>query len=251
MSEEKTITLKKSDLWKYSTFLLIAVMIIGGIFVFKGTGNSTYANAGATAGATTGGTTDNTDVSIFTNNPSVYPQLGPDSAKTTVIYFGDYQCPFCGMAEGLASWTSQYASKYGDLIGVVPKLQQLAQQGKIKLIYGSMSFLGQESVYASEAGLCANEQGKFWEMHDAIFAAQTQGENSGKYNKDKLEIIAQGVSGLDQSKFKNCLESDKELSNVKKAAQETSTAAQGTPTFYVNGKKVQSSWASIQAAIGA
>ncbi len=114
-----------------------------------------------------------------------------------------------------------------------------------------MSFLGQESVYAAQAGLCANQQGKFFEMDDAIYAAQTQGENSGKFNKDKLEIIAQGISGLDQAKFKTCLENDKTLSLVQQSASLTSQFASGTPTFYVNNQQVSASWTAIQSAIGA
>jgi len=249
--QEKTITLKKSDLWKYSTFLLIAVLVVGGIFMFTGKGNSTAGTGNAVANTGTGNTAP-ADVSAFLNNPSLYPSLGPSDAKTTVIEFSDFQCPFCGMASGLPSWTSQYAtSQYADLMGAAGKVEQMAQQGKLKFVYVSMSFLGQESVYAAEAGLCANEQKKFWEMHDAIFTAQTQGENTGKYSKDKLEIIAKDISGLDASKFNDCLEKDKYLSTVQQVGAQASTAAQGTPMFYVNGKQVSSSWNAIQAAIGA
>ena len=112
-----------------------------------------------------------------------------------------------------------------------------------------MSFLGQESVYAAQAGLCANKQGKFFAIEDAIYSAQTQGENTGKFAKNKLEIIAQSVSGLNQAEFKSCLENDKTLNDVKEIAGVASQFAKGTPTFYVNGKNVQSSWPAIQAAI--
>ncbi|MBI4116630.1 thioredoxin domain-containing protein [Candidatus Pacearchaeota archaeon] len=190
------------------------------------------------------------DAGVFLNNPSLYPSLGPQDAETTVIEFSDFQCPFCAMASGLPLWISQYQSQYGDLLGAAKKVQDLAEQGKLKFVYVSMSFLGQESVYAAEAGLCANEQGKFWEMHDAIFTAQTQGENNGKFNKDKLEIIANSVSGIDKAKFKTCLESDKELSDVQKIAQESGSIVQGTPMFFVNGKQVQASWSAIEKEIG-
>lgn len=190
------------------------------------------------------------DVGAFLNNPSLYPSLGPSDAKNVVIEFSDFQCPFCAIASGLPSWVGTATSQYGDLLGAAGKVEKMAQEGKLKFVYVSMSFLGQESVYAAEAGLCANEQGKFWEMHDAIFTAQTQGENNGKYNKDNLEIIANGVSGLDQSKFKACLEGDKYLSAVQKINGEASKAAQGTPTFYVNGKQVSASWTAIEKEIG-
>jgi len=150
----------------------------------------------------------------------------------------------------LPSWTDQYASQYGDLINSAGKIEQMADQGQLRFVYVPMSFLGQESVYAAEAGYCANEQGKFWEMHDAIFkASDGPSENTGKYAKDKLETLAQGITGLDQSSFKDCLENDKYLSAVQAAASQASTAASGTPTFYVNGKQVSASSSSIQSAL--
>ena len=156
---------------------------------------------------------------------------------------------FEAMASGLPSWTADYSSQYGDLIGAGQKIQNLAEQGKLRFVYVSMSFLGKESVYAAEAGLCANEQGKFFEMHDAIFAAHDSKENNGKYNKDKLEILAKKISGLDNAKFNTCLEEDKYLSAVQQIAQESSKFAQGTPTFYVNGKQVSASWSEIEREI--
>jgi protein-disulfide isomerase len=204
-----------------------------------------------TSSASTGtGNVAPADVSAFTEDPALYPSLGPDNAQNVVIEFSDFQCPFCALASGLPSWVSQYQSQYSDLIGAAQKIENLAKQGKVKFIYVSMSFLGQESVYAAEAGLCANEQGKFWEMHDALFTAQTEGENTGKFNKDKLEIIASGISGLNQAQFKTCLEGDKYLSDVQIISSEAGSIASGTPTFYVNGQQVSASWTALQSALG-
>ncbi len=246
---EKSITISKSTLWKVG-FVFLAVVLIASVW----TGG--FGLRGVSTGSTvqqqnTGATQKQavTDLSVFTNNPDLYPSLGPANSKNTVIEFLDFQCPFCAMASGLPSWISQYQTQYGDLMGSAGKVETMAKQGKLRFIAIPMSFLGQESVYAAEAGYCANEQGKFWEMHDALFMAQTQGENNGKYNKDKLEIIAQGISGLDQSKFKSCLESDKYASAVQTAARQASTAASGTPTFFVNGKQVTPSGTAIQAAL--
>ncbi|MEK6828707.1 MAG: thioredoxin domain-containing protein, partial [Nanoarchaeota archaeon] len=162
-------------------------------------------NGGSSAGGTSSGPAD---LATFTSNPSLYPSLGPDDVTNVVVEFSDFQCPFCAMASGLPSWVSgsQYQSQYGDLIGSAQKVQKMAKEGKLKFVYVSMSFLGEESVYAAEAGLCANEQGKFWEMHDAIFTAHDSKENNGKYSKDKLKIIAAKISGLDKTKFNSCLD---------------------------------------------
>ena len=243
MSEE--ITIKKQDLWKYTTFVLIAVVLIGGVFVFTGK-NSSSGNTGGTTGGDTGGATISMD--IFESDASLYPSLGPEDADTVVLEFSDFQCPYCTMASGLPSWVSQYQTQYGDLIGAAGNLQEMAAKGEIRFIYVSMSFLGAESVYAAEAGLCANEQGKFWEMHDSIFkASDGPSENDGKYTKANLKTLASAIQGLDKSKFNNCLDDGKYTSSVQKIGQTAGAAGiSGTPAFVVNGQKVASSWQAIQ-----
>lgn len=177
--------------------------------------------------------------------------LGPEDAEITVTEFSDFQCPFCAMASGLPLWTADYQSQYSDLIGSAKKIQDLAKEGKLKFVYVPMSFLGQESVYSAQAALCADEQGKFWEMHDALFMAHDSKENNGKFNKDKLEIIAQGIDGLDTTSFNDCLDNDETLLAVQEANQVANSAGvTGTPSFFVNGQKVSSSWSALSVAIG-
>jgi protein-disulfide isomerase len=237
MAEE--ITISKKSLWKYATFVLLAVVAVGGILLLSGNN--------PTGGAVSG----NADLTPFMSDSSLYPSIGPDDAPNVIIEFSDFQCPYCTLASGLPSWKSQYQSQYSDLIGVAQKAEDLANQGKVKFIYVSMSFLGQESVYAAEAALCANEQGKFWEMHDAILkASDGPSENTGKYSKANLETIANGVSGLDTAKFNSCLESDRTLGEVQTIASQAKAAGvTGTPTFYVNGVKMSASWSQISAAL--
>ncbi len=255
MEEEKTITLKKDSLWK-GAVVILAIVLIASIFtagfgIVKPSGAVTQ-NTGA---AQQQGNTS-ADLSVFTSNPDVYPSLGPDNAKNTVVEFADFQCPYCALASGLPSWASQYASQYGGLVGAAGSAEQAAQQGQIKFVFVTMNFLdnpsstnGTESTYAAEAGFCANDQGKFWQMHDAIYKASTgPTEDDGKYTKANLIKIAQGISGLDMTKFTNCLNSDADLSKVKEAASAASAIVQGTPTFYVNGQQVSPSWAAMQAA---
>jgi len=257
MSEDLTIKIKKENVWKYSTFILAAIVIVGIIWMVVGSNNAPAANNANNNNANAannqqaqGNTAAKTlDVSLFSDT-TLYPALGPKTAKTTVVEFADFQCPYCALAAGLANWTAPLASKYGDFVGVASNAETAAEQNKIRFIYVPMAFLGTESTYAAEAALCANQQGKFWEMHDAIFTAHDSQENNGKFNKDKLEIIAKSVSGLDQTKFKTCLESDATLSDVQTLTQAAN--AQGisaTPTFFMNGQQINPSWATIQAQI--
>ena len=70
-------------------------------------------------------------------DPSLFPVLGPSNAKATIIELADYQCPYCTIAAGLASWTEQYKTQYGDLVGSAETAKELANQGKARFIYVS------------------------------------------------------------------------------------------------------------------
>ena len=253
MEEDKgTITIKKDTLWKYSTFVLGALLIVMVFLYFNGSKGSTpsgaaVANQQQQAQAVAGPT----DLSIFLDNSNLYPTLGPKNAKNTVVEFSDFQCPFCAMAAGASDWSKTLASgQYADLFGVAGMIQDKAAKGDIRFVYVSMSFLGEESVLAAQAGLCANQQNKFWEMHDAIFAAHDGKEGNGKYTKENLKTLAKSVKGLDQTKFADCLDNDKTLKDVQKAGSEASKAASGTPTFYLNGQKVSASNQQFKTALG-
>jgi|TARA_Y100000310_G_scaffold14096_2_gene14326 protein-disulfide isomerase len=241
MSNE--ITIKKSDLWKYSTFVLVAVVLLGSVFMFTGSSNSNAINNGG------GANEDPIDMDVFLDNPNLYPSIGPNDAKNVVVELSDFQCSHCGIASGIPSWTEDYST--APHYNSAGSAKQAAKNGEIRFIYVPLAFLGQESVYAAQSVLCANQQGKFWEMHDAIFEASTTPQgNDGKYSKANLKGIASGINGLDTNEFNNCLDSDETVSDVQRAtANVQSMGIQiGTPKFFVNGEKVQSTWDSIQAA---
>lgn len=236
MSEE--IRISKKNLWMYSTFILLAIVIIGGIWVFSTRTNNQNGNS----------TVETVDLDVFLTD--LYPSVGPKNAEKIVVEFSDFQCPYCALASGLPSWAESYKSQYSDLVGIGEELRALANAGEIRFVYVPMSFLGNESIYATEAALCAKEQGKFWEMYESIFKASTgPTENDGKYAKAKLKLLAKGVSGLDLTEFNNCLDNDEMLSSVKTISNAASTAASGTPTFYVNGEKMSASWSKISEAL--
>ncbi len=231
--------IKKSVLW---TFVVIILIVLFFLF-FNPFKSSTSAGA--------------INQTIFTSNPDLYPSLGPDNAKNVVIEFSDFQCPYCALASGLPSWINQFeGTPYASMINAAGSAEQAAQQGQIKFVFVTMNFLdnpsstnGTESTYAAEAGFCANDQGKFWQMHDAIYKASTgPTEDDGKYTKANLIKIAQGISGLDMTKFTNCLNSDADILKVQASETTAISLITGTPSFFVNGNPVQPSWAAMQAA---
>ncbi len=121
-------------------------------------------------------------------------------------------------------------------------LQQLAPKyidtGKAKVVYHYMTFIGTESQYAAEAAECANEQGKFWNFADYVLSHQA-GENAGAFSKDNLKGFAQKVS-LDMTKFNTCFDSGKYTATVKQESQQgEALGVRATPTFFVNGQKIE------------
>ncbi|PJE81509.1 hypothetical protein COU58_02280 [Candidatus Pacearchaeota archaeon CG10_big_fil_rev_8_21_14_0_10_32_42] len=255
MSE--TIQIKKDTFYKGSIAVLVVLLIISvftGGFGMGGTGSVTQNNDGNSENNDGDATATTVNVEKIIENPELFPVLGPANADATVIELSDFQCPYCTLASGIPSWTSEYESQYGALIGSAGKTKELAKQGKIRFIYVPLSFLGEESVNAAEAAYCAGDQEKYFEMHDAIYAASTgPTEHDGKYTKANLKIIAQGVSGLDQTEFASCLDGNEKTAKVQQATSIVQSAGFqiSTPQFWVNGKQVQASWTSLQAAINA
>ena len=145
------------------------------------------------------------------------PARGAQNAPLTFIEFSDFQCP--------------YSKRYFDEI--LPMI--LSNYGdRIRYVYRDfpLSSIHPKAQKAAEAAQCAFEQGKFWEYHDMLFN-----------NQEKLELAdlkAYAVSlGLDEGTFNLCLESGKYAPEVQKDIQDgQSYGVQGTPTFFINGRKV-------------
>lgn len=171
------------------------------------------------------------------------PVMGDPNAKIEVLEFSDYQCPFCGLAYG-SPWANEFASQYGPMIGTVKKLEnEYAKTNKIAFRQFPVAINtaggSTESIDASNAALCANEQGKYWEMHDALFDVQTKEEYNGKYAKDKLKEIGTKIEGLDLTKLNECIDNDTYVDLVENMTDDVAKAAYantgsfGTPTFYI------------------
>jgi protein-disulfide isomerase len=140
------------------------------------------------------------------------PSKGPADAPVTIVAFSDFQCPFCSK--------------------VNPTLDQVMEtyQGKVKLVFRDYPLpFHKEAPKASEAAHCADEQGKFWEMHDQLFANQQALQVSDLKNHA-------GAIKLDQAKFDECLDSGRMAEKVAANMKDGEKAGvQGTPAFFVNG----------------
>lgn len=119
--------------------------------------------------------------------------------------------------------------------------------GQAKLEVKPIAILGEGSVLAAQAAGCANEQGRFWEYHDILYANQKSERR--QQTADDLKSYAAAI-GLDMERFSSCLDSGKYAATV---SNDTDAAKQmgvtSTPTIFVNGHKVESTAEAVGQAI--
>jgi protein-disulfide isomerase len=152
--------------------------------------------------------------------PSEGSRLGSANAKVVVEYWADYQCPFCG----------KFAKE------AIPQLVPRIEDGTVALVHRDYAFIGPESVDAAVAVRCAAKDGKYWPMHDAVYAAQN-GENEGAFARAKLNAIATAI-GLDGTKIEACLDDHATLVDVlADTAEAVRIGIESTPTIIVNGTR--------------
>lgn len=140
------------------------------------------------------------------------PTLGPADAPITVVEFSDFQCPYCARS---AETVKQLVDKY---------------PGKIRLVFQDFPLpIHKEAPKAAEAAACAQDQGKFWEMHDRLF------QNQKELSIADLKRHAANL-GLDVPAFNACLDEGRHADVWKQAKTfGESFGITGTPAFFVNG----------------
>src|SRR3989338_721533 len=144
------------------------------------------------------------------------PFIGDENAPVTMIMFSNHGC---GFSRGF--WENTF-----------PALkEQYIDAGKVKFVYREMP--GQQEIagYLLAAG-CANEQGAFWEYNERLYG-------SVYLDYDSLLQYAEEL-GLDTDEFKSCLDSKKYAAEIEKDRSDGIKAGvKGTPTFFINGQKVE------------
>jgi protein-disulfide isomerase len=144
------------------------------------------------------------------------PTKGGKQPKVTIIEFSDFQCPFCSRVNGTID---QLLKDYGNDISVSFRHLPLPFHNN--------------AMPAALAAEAAREQGKFWEMHDKLFAGQQT------LDRPNLEKFAQEI-GLDMNKFKAALDKEKNKERVKRDSDDAAKfGARGTPNFFINGRNLR------------
>jgi len=143
------------------------------------------------------------------------PALGPKNAPVTIVAFSDFQCPFCSR---VVPTLHDIEKKYGAKVKIVFKHQPLPFHNNARV--------------AAAASMAANDQGKFWEYHDKLFA------NQQALDRPSLERYAEELK-LDLGKFRSALDSNKFEQYITDDSNEgMRVGANGTPTFFINGRQV-------------
>lgn len=164
----------------------------------------------------------NSNLSLSTLMSQGSPLLGNPTAPVTIIDFSDFQCYLC----------ARYVKSTEPLIN-----QTYIQSGKVALVFKHLPNRGFDSLGASLAAQCTNDQGKFWQFHQLLYKNQKP-IDSGWVSNDNLKELASQISGLNIQQFEECLKSEKYKGFVESdLALASSFGFQDTPSFIIVNSK--------------
>lgn len=166
---------------------------------------------------------------------------GSATAKVEIVEFGDFECPTCGT---FATVTEPDVRKL------------LVNTGIARFTFYDypLTNLHENTLVASNAAACADDQSKFWEMHDAIFEGQFEWNGIATKNpRGVISTYAQRL-GLDMAKWDACMNANTHAERIRaNFALGTTKAVRGTPTFFINGTQLETNgtYDNIKAAVDA
>lgn len=158
---------------------------------------------------------------------------GPADARVTLVEYGDYECPHCGRA-----------------YPIVKRIQELLGD-ELRVVFRNfpLNEAHPHAQHAAEAAEAAAGQGRFWEMHDALF------EHQRDLSDGRLVDYARTV-GLDEARFVKEMTSHAHQHRVREDFMSgVRSGVNGTPTFFIDGVRHDASWdlktllAALEAAI--
>lgn len=154
---------------------------------------------------------------------------GPEGAPVTLVEYGDYECPYCGMAYAVVKSAQR---ELGDQLRFVFRNFPLAEAHP-------------HAKLAAEAAEAAAAQGKFWEMHDVLF------EHQDALEADDIIGYAKSL-GLDMAQLGRDLKDPKYTKRVRDDFRSgVRSGVNGTPTFFINGSRYEGSWSNEKGFIQA
>ena len=146
--------------------------------------------------------------------------LGPPTAPVTVVEYGDYECPYCGAAHA-----------------VVHELRRtIGDEFRFAFRHFPLSQIHHHALEAALAAEAAGAQGRFWEMHDLLFA------NQANLDGQAFLLFAREL-GLDVPRFVQDLQEQTYASRIREDFMSgVRSGVNGTPTFFINGIRHNDGW---------
>lgn len=177
---------------------------------------------------------------LFAND---YMHFGDADRKVLFVEISDPSCPFCHIAGGKnpelskQSGRFQYVTDGGTYTPPVPEMKKLVDAGKASFVYLFGNGHGNGRLGA-EAMYCANEKGKFWEVHDRLMSNDGYDLLNNKVQNNKAnaaQLVDFVANEIDSSFLTSCLQSGKYEKMLARDEQvDTTLGFQGTPHFFVN-----------------
>lgn len=212
---------KKGVSWELiGVFVLLAIFLVGGLIWATAEKPTTAPAFSSESAADVAGVGDTIPSGVTADGK---PYLGYPQATVTITEFADFQCPHC------KAYTMESASEIK---------KNYVANGKAKIVFMNFAVLGDESLTAAKAAVCATEQGKFWKMHDYLYANQPAISNQGAFNQDNLLAIGEKV-GLDKKKMETCMNNEATAKRVQAEKDfGVSKSVDATPSFLIGDVKV-------------
>lgn len=195
--------------------LLVLVALVAGVLMWRSSHNA-GGDVSATAADAPG---------FVTAADSAFQGyvLGSATAPVEVVEYADFQCPHCG----------EFANVQFPTIK-----DQLINTGRLRWRFRDFPLNFPWSRVAALAGQCAGEQGKFWEMDDALFQRQSGWGTSSRNPTATFRDLAGGI-GVDLDKYNACMDSKRYAGRIEASHREgIARGVTGTPTFFVNGREL-------------
>ena len=167
-------------------------------------------------------------ITVDPNLPAVTSEgyvMGSPTAPIELIEFGDFECPGCAQYSEFAE--PEIRAKY-------------INTGKVRFRFIDLPLnIHRNTLNASNAAACADEQGKFWEMHDLLFSTQYQWNGQTTNDPDKhFRELARRITGLDAGKFDECVASRRMMPKVQSHLKiATDRGVSSTPTFQLGSRQ--------------
>jgi protein-disulfide isomerase len=145
---------------------------------------------------------------------------GAENAPVTIVEYSDFNCGYCRQF---------YNTTFQQVI------DEYVKNGTVKVSYKHYPFLADSSLPKAQVAECAAQQGKFWDVHNVLFAGQIGGNTADELAKQAV-ALAPSI-GMDAASFDACMKDQSVVARILKDAEEArGVGITGTPSFLINGK---------------